>query len=435
VIRGDAGTPPVAVPAGVLAGSQYLAAGVSFLSALLVARWLGPGGYGAAALVMAYPTLVWSLAAVKSITVVTRDLAARRASREREQVGEVCAIGYGMDMLSGVAALVIVGATAPWAARSFGLDGGAWLSMVYAAAIPLASLRGTSLAVLTSWERFGVIAALQVFDPALTLVLVASAIAAGLGVPGVILGTAASRAALGVASTAVAVRVLRREGITAWWRAPWPQVVRLLRELRAAFGWSYLAASMGAVITQLPIIILGRGRGPEEAGYYRLAAGMMTVGSHLEGAMSQVAYPALTARRAGGEGVLRRLTRDWTLWPGLPAAAAVLATIPLLQFVIPALLGAGFAGAVSGAQVMLLGVAGGALLFWLNAYHYAAGRFDLVGMGAMLHGLLIAVLGWTVGERWGFIGLAVLATLGKVAALLWLLGMTRRSVDVARRGV
>src|SRR5687768_14059097 len=108
---------PLASDSAMLAASQYLAAIEGFLTNIIAARMLGPSDYGSAALIMAYPTLLWSFAAVKSISVTTRYLASLHMNRQHSDVESICKLGYTLDFGSAVAALVLVSSTGWWVAH------------------------------------------------------------------------------------------------------------------------------------------------------------------------------------------------------------------------------------------------------------------------------------------------------------------------------
>lgn len=416
------------VSAGVLASAQYLAGGIGFLTSVIVARLLGPEGYGAITLVLAYPTLVWSAMAVKSVMVLPRYLSSFRAARRLDDIASVCKLGYGLDFISATVALALVAGTARWIAYAiYQLPDRWWLMVAAAAAFPVASLSTTSASVLLAWGRFRRLAMLQSAGQVVSLLLVVAALLLGLGITGVVLSTALGSALTGVILTVGAARVLHADGVDQWWKARLRRVRPMLAELRASFGWSYVVVTMGAVITQFPVIVLGRLRGPEEAGLYRIASSIMTVGAQLEGSMGQVAYSDLSARWSHGEAHdVRASLRRWTVWPGLPAGASMALAIPVVPFVVALVFGREYVGIVPGAQMMLISVAIGSVFFWLNALYLARGDFGALALASTAHAILIVGLGWFAAAQWGFIGLAALAAAGRVFVTGLLLVKARR---------
>ncbi len=89
--------------AGLLAASQYGTAAIGFVTTVVAGRLLGPAGYGTAMLVVAYPTLLWSFAGFKPVTVVTPYLEAFRGTGKRVELASTCRLAYGLDLLSSAA--------------------------------------------------------------------------------------------------------------------------------------------------------------------------------------------------------------------------------------------------------------------------------------------------------------------------------------------
>lgn len=412
---------PIASDAGFLALSQYAAAGVGLLTAVVAARLLGPREYGSAALVIAYPTLVWSFAAVKSISVTTRYLAGFAATGRTEQVRGVCKLGYGMDLLAALGTLLLVLATSGWLARTAFADvpGARWLAVAYAASLPLYSLNGTSGAVLASWRRFGWLAVFQVLEKLVTLGLTLALVARGWGAAGVVLAAAAGQIASGVSTTAGATIVLRQAGVGPWWNASLRPVAGHRRELASFFGWNYVVATLGGVLTQAPLILLGEVRGPGEAGFFRLASSITTAGSYLESALGRVVYPLLSARTATeATPTMLAEVRRWTVRGGVPACLLLLGAIPALALLLPRVLGPEYARMVPGTQAMIAGAAASAAVFWLAPLYYASGR--IVAWAASYAAYTIATLAvtWLVAPAWGFSGVACVLGAGKTVLVL-----------------
>jgi O-antigen/teichoic acid export membrane protein len=182
---------PTVSDAGLLTVSQYVATAFGFLTTVIAARLLSPGEYGIAAIVMAYPTLVWSFAAVKTISVTARYISIFRATGRIEELKSMCKLGYGLDLIASIMALSLVGATGWWIGpHILNVSEAVWLILAFAASFPFFSLGGTSLAILTSWREFRWVAGLQILNKGLTFLIVFAFLSLGWGVPGVVLGNA-----------------------------------------------------------------------------------------------------------------------------------------------------------------------------------------------------------------------------------------------------
>jgi|SoiMetStandDraft_2_1073263.scaffolds.fasta_scaffold00222_1 O-antigen/teichoic acid export membrane protein len=411
---------PLASDVRLLTLSWYLAGGLGLLTNIVAARWLGPAAYGTAALAMAYPMLLWSFVDVKSASVTTRYIASFRAAGRNEELKSICKLGYGLDFLVSVATAMLVGGTGWWVARSvYNLPQISWLMMVYAASFPVSSLCSTSWAILTSWQKFRWLAVLSILDKLITLALVLGLLLAEFGALGLVMANAVGQVANGLIMMLAATYILRRDGLDFWWSTSLKEVAPLRKELGSLLGWNYVAVTLRGVMGQVPLILLGRLRGPEEASFYRLATSLTTVGSYLENVLERVTYPILSARwSAGARESLKSTLKHWTLRGGLPVGALMLLTIPLLPIFVPMVFGSGYSPMTLGVQVMMVGTALSAMFFWLSSSFYAFGRIALWTKAYGLYTVLFIVLAWFCIQWWGFPGLAGLTAVGKVGFIL-----------------
>lgn len=419
------------VNAAVVVASQYAAATFGLVTALVAARLLGPTTFGTAALIMAYPTLVWSLTGVKSVSVTTRFIAGFLASDRDEEVRSVCKLGYAVDLITAGAALLVVWATAGWLARAYAIPSTAWLAPVYGASFLFLSLSGTSLAILSALGQFRWLAGVQVLGAAVALVAVVIPLLLGWGLEGMVLGSALGRAAAGLGMLAAATGLLGRAGVSGWWRASWQGMRTQWRMVGSLFGWNYAFVSLTGLIGQIPVMLLGRFRGPEDAGFYRLASGISTVGTYLESGLDRVVYPTLTLRwDAGQRAALREVLRRWTVTAGLPAAAIVLGVLLLLPAIIRILFGDAYLPMVAGTRVLLAGVAAGAALFWLTSFYYVSGRLGIWTTGYGAYVVAATALALLLADRGGFVGVAWLVAAGRI---LFIVGMAWQAWRILRR--
>jgi O-antigen/teichoic acid export membrane protein len=402
--------------ASLLAISQYVGAALNMVTNILIARLLGPTDYGLVALAVAYPTMLYSFVSIKSVSVTTRYVAAFRAKKETEKLEAIVKLGYGLDFYVSLMALTLVAISSWWVSERFYRQPYlAWLMVVYAGSFPLFSLTGNSWAVLSSWGRFRLLAIFEVLHPFLKLCLTVGFIVAGFGVSGVVIGMGLAQASIGLIMMIATTDLLLCEGLGTWWKASLKPVISLKRELMGFLGWNYLLVTLSGLVVQLPVMLLGRLRGPEEAGFYRIALSIGTVGSYLETSLGRVIYPTLSAwwSSEGEERIVRTL-KGWTLKVGLPISATIVLVTILFPWLLPLLFGHDYRPAVPGVQVIMLGIAISATFFWLNSFYYASKKINLWVSGYTLYTILVIGLGWFVIKQWGFFGLSCLMTVGKV---------------------
>lgn len=410
--------------AGMLVAAQYLAAAIGLLTGVYAARTLGSATYGVAALTIAYPSFILSCVSLKSETLITRYLAAPLAESNFEDVRAFCKLGYAIDMSGGIASVILVGVTAPLVSRAvYQLPEISWMIVGYAAFSPLTSLAGTSWAILLAWRKYHWLAAFQILAQALPLVLVVSLLARGVGAAGLVFGIAAGKAAVGFAMFWACTFLIRRDTKASWWKGDLRHVTGLRRELVSFAGWNHLSVTLSGLITQIPVMLLGRFQGPEQAGYYRLAATFTTAASYIESSLSRMVYPTLAAKRAPDRPVLRDLVRQWTVRGGVPASIIVLLSVPAIPVIVRFVFGESYAPMARGAQIMMVAVAASVAFFWQAPFYFVSGRIASWTKGTAVYTATTVVIGVFCSKYWGFWGMAALFAITKTAFIFGMLGL------------
>lgn len=424
----------IAKGSGLLLVGQYGAVALGFAATVIAARLLGPKDFGLVALIIAYPELIQSALAVKSSSVTTRYLVLMRAGQQADDLAAISKLGYGVDVTAGLLAFGLVAATASVAvdyfAGSVDPTGLASLTLLYAASLPVVALDHTNLAVLTATQRFASMAGLQLAESALRLGLVVVLANLGFGVGGVVAATGLSATIAAVSRSVAAARALKREGVTNWLHVPVTRVSWLRREFATLVSWNYVLVTLGGVMIQVPLLWLGRMRGPEEAGFYRLATSVVTSLQYPESALGRVVSPVLVvavARESAQK--LRSLVSKWTATLGLPLAAAIALGLVPLPWLMQLVFGHRFAVAMPSVQIMAGSAVLSGLVFWVGPFYYAAGRIDLMTKLYSLSAMVGLAAAWWAIAHFGLAGMAVVFCGTRILFTLALLGMAITVVE------
>jgi O-antigen/teichoic acid export membrane protein len=396
--------------AGILTVSQYVTMALGLVTVTAATRLLGSSGYGGATLIMAFPSFVRSLLEFKSVSVTTRYIANFQGAGRDSEIGGIVKAGYGLDLIVALLSIVVVGLLGPYmAAQVFKMTNLGWLAVAYAMFFPFASLKKTSTAILTVFGEFTWIAIFNILDRLLALMLIVSVLLAGYKVHGYVLANGIVIAATGLAMTIVSVRLLNRR-VPGWTGVPLASLRPIAREIAAFFGWNNLITTLGAAAGQAPVLVLGALAGKEAAGFFNLAKTIMTVSSYPEDALTTVTFPAVAKRWGAGERFsLWAQLKRWTATGGLAIAGIPLVAAAVAPFIVPAVFGETFTGAVPGIQLLLVGSVAGGALFWLKPVYYAAGDTRRWAFGYVVRAVLILGLGWIASMRAGFVGMAAVS--------------------------
>jgi len=405
---------------GVLTVANAVGVVLSFIQVIVVARWLGPKLYGVAALVMAYPSILFGFIDTRSADASVKYLGECEAKQDRARALAVCKLGYTVDIAIAMLAFMLVAATAWWAEeRIVHTPNTAPLIILYAAAFLPRSLAGTSSAVMATLGRFPTLAKVEGLCAAVRTTLVVGLVWWGYGVAGVIWGNAFGLAFQGLLLGLIAYPVVKGAWGQSWLSGRWHALRGKRREIAGFLVYNNLSTLTGIVRKQLDVVLLGFFRGPVEVGYYRLAKSIVAVPGYLGSPLNSVSYVRLS--RMWGEGrwdEMWSFVRRSTLFVGVPLAVLLLASIPIVESVVLMTVGSEYGWAVPIAQILLVSAALSICLFCfpplILTWGHMRFRFlvKLVTSLLMLFGIIIFV------PRYGATGLAwilLLVSLGAAA--------------------
>jgi O-antigen/teichoic acid export membrane protein len=394
---------------GALTIANGVAAVISLMQGILVARWLGPQLYGVAALVMSYPSLVYTFFDARSSEASVKYLSEFHARGERERALAVCKLGYVVDVTIAAVAFIVVLLTAPWAARNIAHEPEAvGLIVVYAATLVPNGLVSTAHATLATLGRFSLIASINTLTAFLRTAMVLGLVATGWQISGVVWGNVIATAVTGILY-----------GICAWvlthrvWGAfplqgSWQALRGRVRDIAGLFVLNELNVLLDMIPKYMDLILLGYFRGPTETGYYKLAKNFAGGLSHLTRPLQSVAYPKLA--RLWNAGLLedfRKALYNFVVILGIPLILVLILCVLTIPSLIFYMLDTPYLMASSAAQLLLI-VTGVRLIgFWIRPLYLVMGRIRLLTTFALV-GAIVTIPVY-VSSIWlcGFQGLAI----------------------------
>jgi O-antigen/teichoic acid export membrane protein len=350
---------------GMLTVANVAGATLRFGGGILVARWLGPELYGVAALVMAYPNLLYTFFDARAVETTVKYLGEFHARGEKERVLAMCKLGYAVDGAVALLSFLAVLVTASWVVHKMTHDAETvGLILVYTSGFLPRALRGTSQAVLVTLGRFATIGWIDTAMTVWHMVLVLGFTLAGWQVAGVIWGNAIATATTGLFYGFIAWRLMYQM----WGNSPlhgnWQALKGRYREIWSFLVYNDVIALLGMLPKQLDIVVLGYYRNPTEVGYFKLARNLASVVGYVVGPLEMVVYPYLVHLVDKGDAsTLRKQVRRLALQVGVPLGIATLACTLLVPLVLPALVGRAYISAVMATQLLLVGSGGVAGFF------------------------------------------------------------------------
>lgn len=277
---------------------------------IVLARWLGPDGFGQWALITSLAAVLSTLADGGFQPLTIRDLAAE-PGKSRPYYRKTLRARLVLSGLAAVGLLIWGGwfqtQSAPWAAFALGA----------ALLFPEAYLRAGQ-ALINARERMGLTSALSLGQAGLSALAVIVIVLAGGGVIGALIGLTAVNLAAAWWMTRLARPFLLDE-------TPEPRSARRLFATAFPYG---LLALLAIIYFRLDVIMITSLRGAAEAGYYNAAFRLFEAGWILPSALAGALFPLMSRQLAGDDraGLSRtygQAVRLLTL-ASAPAAAAMI---------------------------------------------------------------------------------------------------------------
>ena len=248
---------------------------------IILARELGPEGFGQWALVMSLVAILAMVAEGGFQTLTIRDLAPR-PGRAWSYLVRTMRVRLVLSFLAG-AGLVV------WGISVEGGRAPAWIFVLGAVLLFPETFIRAGQAVVNARERMGLTSGLSLAQAGLTTLVVGGVVLAGAGVSGGLAALLAVNAAAAVAIVWV-IRpfLLRDEAET---QSAWRLFV-------TAFPYG-LMALLVIIYVRIDVIMLASLRGAEDAGYYNAALRLYEAGVIVPAALTTALFPVMSRQLAG----------------------------------------------------------------------------------------------------------------------------------------
>ena len=319
---------------------------LSFLLVVAVTRWLHPAGAGVFLEAVALFSILSNLVEFGADDGMLRFIPRLQAAEQQEEIGRLLMAGLTPPAIAGTVAAVLLTVLAPQlsAILVHGRDVAPNALVPYLRVLaPFLPLSALSTASLAASRGFGTMMPNAVVGgvvrPAVRLVLVSAALAAGMGSAGVALAWALP-VVITLAATQWWIGRLRRgrgaEAVVP--SATAPRVGRLAAEFWRFSAPRGLSSTFGITVTWLDTLLIGALLTTRQAGIYAAAGRYLTIGYLAIGPIQLVLAPLVSRLLARGEheraGAAYRTATEWVMvlsWP-LYLSLAVFSPLALRVF-------------------------------------------------------------------------------------------------------
>ncbi len=396
---------------GIISGSNIIAAGLSFIQGILIARMLGASDLGVFAIITTFAATIHNLLSFRMSEVLVRHFNAAVTEGKKDEASAIVK-GVGItEVACSITAFIVLFLLAPWGARTFAKDASAApLFLLYGLTIFSNLIYETARGVLQAHRRFGQFAAVFLLQTILTFLLIVGAFFLSAGSMGFVLAAyLAGKTLAGIVIIVLAIRTLN-ENLPGWWRVP----LCTYRGWRALFGFAINTNLNGTVTLfvrdSIPLYIALL-IGTAEVGYFKIALGFTIL---LMTPIEPFIWPTYTEiTRTIAEKhfeTTRRLLRRVS-WIGAAWIFAAGGFIALLGWwFIPLLYGAEYAPSYPAALILIVGYGFANIFGWNRPLLLALGKptFPLVTAAAV--GVVEVALIFAIVPRYGYLAAAAIVS-------------------------
>jgi O-antigen/teichoic acid export membrane protein len=391
-------------------GSLGLTA-IGFAASVLLARVLGPTGYGTYSLVMSAGTTIGLLRRLGQDYAATTRVAEGHAAGDGGKVRDALVFYVWLSVLTSIVVLPPAILLAPWIGEQlFGAAEMGPLLQLYLVQGFWAVVPGWTVIALQGSRRMAALVSFENLTTLLGSLLPVALVVAGLGVLGVFWGQVAA----GLIAVAVALVVYRRLRAA---DTLFPSVGELLASVRrpgiplwreTRFGLSIAAdKNLVSLYNLAPILLLGLAAAEAEVGQLRVAISYMAIPAVLLSPISRLLMVDLPKLRVEAPERVRAFFVRVTVVGGLASALLAVPFALGAWLILPLLYGGEFAAAAPLTTALLLDAATLGLGIAAGPIFRTYDRTDLpirASVAILLVGLPTAFL---IVQSWGALGAAL----------------------------
>ena len=395
----------------VLQAGDIFNLGASFLASILLARMLGPSGYGVYALVIALWGILSFAGDLGLAPATITQLAEALAAKDRRGAAEYCGyflklsllLGLGSTLVGLIAGPIIAGAL--YGQAEVGLLAGLLL------ADQLLGLPRNLIQI--SWRAQRRMSSYAVFEAsrgALRLGLIGLLLGLGLGLRGVVAAELAGALICSLAAGPLFARLSRSsEAAFPTWAETLDQARKVPLKKHFTFGLKIIIdRNVGRILTSVPFLILGRFAPPADVGFLRLAWSAINLPLILLNALSNNLAARLPQLRAQGEEkAFWRVYFRTCLVGGAVSVAATGLFVLLAPWLVKVVYGAEFLPALPYIYILAVGAGLAGFFAGLGALYRTVRRMGLLLVASLTQLGLYLPISYLMIKAWGTSGGAI----------------------------
>jgi O-antigen/teichoic acid export membrane protein len=395
---------------GYLFSATGIAAALSMVQSILVARLLGVTDFGILGTITLFTSVVNKFASFRMSELVIKYVGQYTVEGDETRAAAVFKSAGILETLTSFFAFGLIWLLAPIGAQYLAKDIAMTYWFVLYGLIVLANFMAeSSTGLIQIFDRFKIIAGITVGQSILTLSLVGLVYINQGGLFEIVLAYMGGKIAGAIASAAAAIVLATQRWGFSWWRAP----INLLRDrsrelVRFAFSTN-ISATINLVNKDGELLWVSALTGPTGAGYYKLALSLANLIQLPVSPLPQATYPELSREVADKNwDNMRYILRQGSLMAFVYSFAAGLFLLIFGQSLIAFLYTPEFLPSYPALLILMVGLLVANTFYWNRISLLSLGRADYPAKINSIAAVLKIIGIFTIVPIYGYLGSAAL---------------------------
>ena len=421
--------------AAYLFSATGISSAMSMLQSILAGRLLGPAGFGILGSVTAFTSVINRFASFRMNELVVRYVGFYQENDDPKRAAAVFKIASLLEIGSSFFAIGLIIWLAPLGARFFAQDVSLakWFQL-YGLIVLTNMIYESATGLLQIFDRFRVIAVVDVIQSAVTLTLVAVSFFAKFGLTAVVIAYMIGKIIGSIGISILALIEARKSWGSGWWRTPISILKTEMKSLLTFAISTNLSSTISLVAKDSEVLWVSGFLGPEMAGYYKTALALTGLIQLPISPLPKATFPELAREiaRKKWENV-RYILRQGSRLAAIYSIPVTLGLVILGRWVISLTYGPAYVPAYEPLMILLVGYTIVNIFYWNRVALLSLARpvyptvVNFTGMIMKLIGVFL----WLPGG--GYLAFATLLS----GYYIFTVGLAafRVNLDLRKRGV
>jgi O-antigen/teichoic acid export membrane protein len=343
---------------------------------------LGVAGFGILGIITMFTSVINKFASFRMSETVVKYVGAYTEDGDQPKAAAVFKASALAEMFASIVAYSLIWLLAPLGARYFAKDASlaSWLTL-YGLIVLANLIAESSTGLLQIFNRFRQIAAMNIVQNVITLVLTILAFVTHGGMREILLAYLLGKAVSALGITYFALAEATRQWGKGWWWSSFKALSAKAREIAHFAISTNISATLSLINKDSELLWVSLFRSPIEVGYYKLALSLVNLVQMPVSPLPQTTYPELSREVARKNwGTFRYILRQGSIMAGSYTFVVTIGLVLLGQQLISLLFKPEFLPAYPALMILLAGYLIANTFYWNRIALLSLGRPDFSTM-------------------------------------------------------